>query len=116
MKPIKIPAIFDRYNRRKDRSYSLTFISDLEIGKEDRDAIDELWQSQGWLIFAPNELKEIEIPKEKAEVGQKTPSQRLYSRMYVAWKNRGIEIPFEIWRQSQLEAIGLQYLESTNEK
>jgi hypothetical protein len=108
---IKLPAVLDRYARRKDRAYSLTFITGLELSKDERDEIDIFWQQEGWLLFCPNEEKEVEIPKEKADLGGKTPSQILYSRMYVAWKNKNIQTPFELWRSAQLESIGQQYLD-----
>ena len=107
---IKLPCILDGYKRKKDRSYSLNFITDLELGKEDRDQIDEAWQQEGWLIFAPNGT-EVEIPKEKADVdGGKSPTRRLYDRMFVYHKEKGIKTKFGLWREAQLEKIGQKYL------
>lgn len=84
---LKIPAILDRYHRKKDRSYSLTFISGLELNKEERDLIDDLWQQEGWLLFSSNEEKEVEIPTEKAEFNDgKSPSKRLYDVFFVYYK------------------------------
>jgi len=107
---LKLPVVMDRYHRNKDRSYSLTFVTDLEMSKEQRDMIDEAWQSQGWLLFSPNEIQESDIPKDKAEIGRKSPSEILFNRMVVSWKERGIKEPFDTWRASQLEKIGEQYL------
>ena len=84
---IKLPAILDRYSRKKDRSYGLTFVTGLEVSKKDRDTIDDLWQSEGWLIFAPNDVKEVEIPKENADFQDgKSPSKRLYDVLFVYYK------------------------------
>lgn len=111
---LKIPAILDRYNRKKDRSYSLTFITSLEIGKEQREAIDDQWQSEGWLIFSPNE-DQIVVPKEKADTGTKSPIQILTARMFVCWKKRSEEgkttLSYNEWMRNQLEKIGQQYLD-----
>ena len=108
---IKLPCILDGYKRKKDRSYSLNFITGLELGKEDRDQIDEAWQQEGWLIFAPNGTQ-IELPTERASVdGGKTPSQMLRGRLFVYWKEKKIETPFNIYYASQLEKMGQRYLD-----
>lgn len=112
-KTIKIPAVLDRYSRKKDRSYSLTFNTSLEIGKKDREAIDEMWQNEGWLLFVPNETKEIEIPKEDAKVKEAKPMQRLVARMYVFWqkKKKDTNPSFSVWLEGQAESLGQQYLD-----
>jgi len=88
MNPIKIPAILDGSLRKKDRSYSIRFTTSLEVGKEDRDMIDAMFQTEGWLIFAPNDAKEVEIPKDQAEVGQKPRSQRLRGVLFFLWEKK----------------------------
>lgn len=110
---LKIPACLDRYNRKKDRSYSLTFITSLEVEKKQRDAIDELWQQEGWLIFAPNKVKEIEVPKEEAKVKDTSPTQKLISRMYVYWQQKKKETnpSFSVWMESQFEVLGQAFLD-----
>jgi hypothetical protein len=119
MKHIKLPAIFDRYNRKKDRSYSVTFVTSLEVPKEQREAIDEMWQNEGWLLFVPNEEESIEIPTEKAETGMKSSVQVLLGRMFVAWKHRTEKgkttQTFDEFRRSQLEGIGQQYLDEVRD-
>jgi hypothetical protein len=86
-KILKIPAILDRTNRKKDRSYSLTFVSDLEIGKKDRELIDDLWQQTGWLIFATNDFEEVEVPNKKAEREDgKSYSERFRNVLFVYYK------------------------------
>ena len=107
---LKIPAILDRYFRKKDHSVSLTFVTSLEVSKKEREEIDQAWQQEGWLIFVPNDTPEISLPTERAIVGEKSPSEILRNRMFVYWKEKGIDTPFDIWRRSQLDAIGHQYL------
>jgi hypothetical protein len=112
---LKIAAVLDGYSHRKDNSYTLRFVSGLEISKEERDVIDDSFQKEGWLIFASNE-DEVVIPKEKASTGRKSPMQILSARMFVAWKQRSdkgkTKLDFESWYKAQLEAVGNQYLET----
>jgi hypothetical protein len=114
LKILKIPAVFDRYVRKKDRSYSLTFVTSLEIGKEDREAIDEQWQTEGWLIFSPN-AEQVIVPTSKADTGTKSPIQILTARMFVCWKKRSEEgkttQSYNEWVRTQFERIGIQYLD-----
>lgn len=114
---IRLPAILDGYSHRKDNSYTLRFVTGLEVSKEERDAIDDAFQQEGWMIFVQNQ-KEVIIPTVKAETGRKSPMQVLSSRMYVAWKKKSDDgktsMTFDEWYKSQLESIGNQYLESLN--
>ena len=111
---IKLPAIFDRYARKKDRSYSLTFISGLELTKSERESIDETWQQEGWLIFVPNEQGEVEIPKEKAEIDEKPRHVRLRNTLYVYWEqNKKDTWPsFDDFYKSKMDA----WIEDIKEK
>lgn len=58
---IKLPVIFDRYARKKDRSYSLTFVTALEVGKEDREAIDSDWKNEGWDVWGNEVESDIKL-------------------------------------------------------
>jgi hypothetical protein len=115
-KILKIPVILDRYSRKKDRSYAITLITSLEVSKDKRDLIDELWQQEMWCILAPNELKEIEIPKEQAKVKDTSPMQRLVARMYVYWQQKKKETnpSFSLWLESQAESLGQMFLDKLN--
>lgn len=80
---IKIPAQFNNYILKADGSASLRLTTSMEIGKEE---ISELFDHRGldgWLIFAENEVQEVEIPEVDAELESKTPSQRLRNVLYV---------------------------------
>jgi len=109
---IRLPAYFTGYRRRKDRSASLSFVTQ-EISSEELKQIDELvmTESFGWLLFKENEMPDI--PEEDAENDDdsKSPSKRLYNRMFVYWKEKGIEEPFSPWRENQLEKFGQRYLD-----
>jgi hypothetical protein len=111
---ITLPAILDGYSHRKDNSYTLRFVSGLEISKKEREAIDDAFQQEGWLIFSQNQ-SEVVVPTIKASTGRKSPMQILSARMFVCWRKQADDgkttKDFETWYKNQLEVIGNQYLE-----
>lgn len=83
--PLTLPAIFDNFNERKDRSTTLRF--------ETRELTDsELIELRGYkgfeghLLFSMNQIKDEDIPTTDAEVETKTKSQRLRSVLYLVCK------------------------------
>ena len=77
----------DRANRKKDKSVSLTFVTQLEQSSSQFMEIDEKIGDAGVLFFKPNgnltkeEIKELE--NTEIEVEGKSKSQRLRSVLYV---------------------------------
>lgn len=69
---------------RKDGSASLSFDT-RELTAEEIFTIMSLRHSEGWLCFAPNE-NEIEIPEERVELDEKSPSERLRAVLFVWYK------------------------------
>lgn len=87
MSNLLIQVTLDRSNRKKDKSVSLTFITQLEQSSEEFMKIDSLLNDSGVLYFKSNgnltkeeinALDEVEI-----EVEGKTKSQRLRNVLYV---------------------------------
>ena len=87
MSNLLIQVTLDRANRKKDKSVSLTFITQLEQSSEEFMKIDSLLNDSGVLYFKSNgnltkeevnALDEVEI-----EVEGKTKSQRLRNVLYV---------------------------------
>lgn len=105
-----LPAQINPPRIRKDGSCSLSFDS-RELTAEEYMMILGNRNSEGWLLFAPNlnEVSENDIPVEKAEIDEKTPSQRLKSVLYVWFQqqiNEGIYIgSFETFRREKMETI-----------
>lgn len=63
-------------------------------------------QGLGYFLFSPNEIEEAVIPKEKADASfeGKTPSQRMYSVMYLRWRELTNQAtPFDIYYREQME-------------
>lgn len=81
---IILPSQINPPRLRKDGSASISFDT-RELTAEEIFTIMSLRHSEGFLCFAPNE-DEIEIPEEKAEVDEKSPSERLRNVIYVWYK------------------------------
>jgi len=81
---------FDRANRKKDKSVSMTFITQLEQSTDDFMQIDKILNDSGVLYFKSGGNLTIEEVKAledtEIEVEGKTKSQRLRNVLYVYWK------------------------------
>ena len=104
---ILLPSLINPPRIRKDGSCSLSFDT-RELSSEEIFTIMSLRNTEGWVCFAPNET-EIEIPNEKAEIDEKSPSQRLRAVLYVWYKqevkqNNYVGL-FETFRKEKMEKI-----------
>ena len=85
----------DRANRKKDKSVSLTFITQTEQSSEQFVEIDKMLGDSGVLYFKPSgnltteEVKELD--NVEVEVEGKTKSQRLRNVLYVYWNTETTE-------------------------
>lgn len=104
MKAIKVPAVLEGVSTLKDGSLSVRFHTQ-EISNEDKVIFMNFVQGFGWLLFDTHES--IDVPKESPhrEAGEKTPSQRLRSVLYVLWQQRYSDIPFDVWYLQQMTKI-----------
>lgn len=88
---VLLPATLSKVTSRKDRSYTLSFDTRELSGTEAATLLGEL-MNEGWLLYSPNEdLKEADVPDEKADsmTGQKTQAQRLRGVIYRLWEQSG---------------------------
>jgi hypothetical protein len=109
MKPIKFPAILEKMNPRKDKSWKLE-VETRELSGKQIQELGDMLGSEMWVFFAPNpeDVRETDIPEEKAEAGlnQKSLSQRLYNVLYVYWDYIGKpEDNFSVWREKQMNRL-----------
>ena len=102
--PIEVPAVMTRYNRKADRSVSLTFVTNREMSNEELSHIDEQHQASGHLLFAPNAFESKDIPKEPASDCKK-PSARLRDVLYVLYKQTCDGDDFEPFYRARIEKI-----------
>lgn len=102
-----LPALINPPTLRKDGSAKITFDT-RELNAEEIFTIMSLRHTEGWIAFSPNP-DDLETPEEKAEVDEKSASERLRSVMYVWYKQEldsgnfvGL---FETFRKEKMEQI-----------
>lgn len=102
----QLPAIFNKITSRADGSYKLEFES-RELSGMDASNLLSLLRQEGWLLFAPNELQEQDIPDEKADsmTNQKTQAQRLRAVIFKIWQTNGQSGSFETYYLYYMEKI-----------
>lgn len=104
---IVLPSQINPPRLRKDGSASISFDT-RELSAEEIFTIMSLRHNEGWLCFAPNH-EEIEIPEEKAEIDEKTASQRLRAVLFVWYKQeteKGNFVGlFETFKKEKMEKI-----------
>lgn len=73
----QLPVTLDSATRKRDKSLSIRFSSNLEVSTEDYMVIDKVMQHTGWLVFADNEVQAQEVPEIPADeaYGKMSPSQ-----------------------------------------
>ena len=104
---VLLPATLSKVASRKDRSYTLSFDTRELSGTEAATLLGEL-MNEGWLLYSPNEdLKEADVPDEKADsmTGQKTQAQRLRGVIYRLWEQNGKKGNSEDYYRSILESL-----------
>ena len=108
---VQLPAIFSKITSRADKSYKIEFET-RELGEEAATLMG-LLQTEGWLLFNPNENQEAEVPDEKADsmTGQRTKSQRLRGVIFKIWESKGSGGSFETYYQNYMETIITQLKE-----
>jgi hypothetical protein len=107
-------AQLDRYNRRKDKSVSLTFITQEKSSSEIMD-IDSMIDGFGYLYFRPEErLSKEEIAElDKLDTdlydNPKSQSQRLRNVLYKNWEQEGSVGEFKDYYKYHTEKIIRHY-------
>jgi hypothetical protein len=101
---ITTPAINTKISTLADGSIKLEFVTP-ELPAEETAVLFSIRKSQGWLLFSENELNEQDIPKEQAEVGEKSPSARLRAVMHVYWEQQGRKGTFESFYRHNMERL-----------
>jgi hypothetical protein len=107
MKQILLPSTINPPRIRKDGSCSIS-VDTRELNAEEIFMIMGLRNTEGWFAFAPNE-NEIEIPEERAETDEKSPSERLRAVLFVLYKQeteKGKFVGlFETFRKEKMEKL-----------
>lgn len=104
---ITLPVQFIKPVFKVDGSVKLEFETREMSGLESAILIDYR-QHEGWLMFSPNnDLKEADVPDEKADsmTGQKTQAQRLRGVIYRLWEQNGRQGDSETYYKSMMEKV-----------
>ena len=100
---------FESANRKKDRSVSIRFTTDLEQSTEEFMEIDKMLNSRGILYYSDKgELTQSEIDtldNVDIELEGKSKSQRMRSVMFLLWKQDGEVVEFKKYYSDKMERI-----------
>lgn len=107
---VSVPASVEGMNPLKDRSWKIVF-NTRELSGDEVSILADAFQGEGWLVYKPNgEVKLEDVPEGHAEVGQKSPSQRLRAKIYIWWKQRGGKGDFESFYRTSMERV-IEYID-----
>jgi len=102
-------VVLDRINRKKDKSVSITFITDNEQTSEQFMELDKQLDQRGILYFKPKGLlttaEADELDNVDIELEGKTQSQRLRNVLFVYWQQSNSNIDFKQFYKSETEKI-----------
>ena len=106
-------ATLDRANRKKDKSVSITFITDLEQSTDEFMEMDKLVGNHGIIYFSERSIltqQEMnELDKANIESEGKTKSQRLRNVLFRLWeqgdKAKTFNVYYADWMDKVIEKL-----------
>jgi len=115
MNLLQISSSIEGISSRVDGTWKIVFGTQ-ELTNEQGQAVLKLNRKQGWLLFKETPIEEsdlVNIPDITPEFKEdKSPSQRLRSRMFVYYKEtKNTEEGFNEWYIKTLDKIGKTYLD-----
>lgn len=113
---LQFSSIIDNIKANKDRTLAIK-LETQEMSPEETANIFGQMTKQIWVCMAdvPVTPDDLEIPESTAEIGDKTPSQRLRNRMYAYYKEtHKDDTGFRAWYENALDKIGNEYLKKIN--
>jgi uncharacterized protein with ParB-like and HNH nuclease domain len=90
-----------------------------ELSPQEQTKVFELARKEGWMVFSESDIQEEDVPAENVDAfdKEKTPSQRLRSRMFVYYKETHKDDKgFNQWYADALDEIGQKYLDRLEEE
>ncbi len=104
-KTFQVPATLDRFSSKADGSAGISFSTN-ELSDTDFLELKRRQGKFGYLCFKENTFSSADLPKEDADEGQKTPSKRLRSVLFILWQQEGKKGEFEVfYRENMNKAI-----------
>lgn len=104
MTALKMNTIITGIRARVDGSLGLT-LETPELNKEEKVAVMELQNVNCLTLFHPIDGEGKEIKEVKGELSKKSQSSRIRSTLFILWKQRGEQEPFETFYFTQTEKI-----------
>tara|TARA_R100000781_G_C4060818_1_gene120937 strand:- start:507 stop:872 length:366 start_codon:yes stop_codon:yes gene_type:complete len=110
MSKMLFSVVFDRFSRRKDRTASITFITQ-EITSQEIMNIDASLDQFGILYFRgeekmnPDEIEELDNIDLDLYDEPKSQSQRLRNVLYILWKQQGEKGDYKKFYKQKTEEI-----------
>lgn len=105
---IQFAAQIDGARVKKDRTMVVDFNTQ-EMTPDDAAHIFEMFEKHVWVAVSETEVSpdDLNIPESIAEKGDKSPSQRLRSVLFVYWKQneKKINKTFNVFYDGQMEKI-----------
>lgn len=105
IKIFQIPAVLEGVSPLKDGGMSLRFHTNEVKSSHEKASIMEFYQAFGWLQFSDQSIHAVPKEAPVREAGDKTPSQRLRSTLYVLWQERYGDMTFDEYYNQQMEKI-----------
>jgi hypothetical protein len=100
-----IPAILEGVSPLKDGGLSLRFHTNEVNDSKQKVKVMNFYGAFGWLAFSDNTITSLPTESPNREAGAKTHSQRLRASLFVLWKTRYSDVPFDAWYDQQMEKI-----------
>jgi hypothetical protein len=74
-----------------------------ELPPVEKALIMEYINKAGWFLFSENSIKDEDVPKQDAELNQKTLSQRLRAVLFIWWQQLGEKEKFQDFYEDKME-------------
>lgn len=105
-----ISVTLDGFRKRKDKSYSITFITSTEGSKALHNELFDLQDACGMLYFKGADISAQEVEQlDSTELDlydkPKTKSQRLRGVLFKVWESKGKEGKFDEFYKAEMERI-----------
>lgn len=104
-KVFQVEATVDGVAPLKDGGMSVRFHTNEIKNARQKTKLIDFYGAFGWLQFSNQSIHTVPDQPAYREAGAKTPSQRLRNSLFVVWKNRYSDQPFDPWYEQQMEKI-----------
>ena len=102
---LKVPSTIEKVMTMNDGGIRL-FVDTQELTDEDKGVVMSLHKKIGHFVFSEQSIQPedlVDLPEVKLEEGEKSPSHRLRSALFVLWDQKKISEPFDTFYKKQVE-------------